>query len=463
MKWIDVLIIFLYFAVMIVVGFIGSLRARTSEDYAVAGRNLGFFLFFGCMSAVVLGGAATIGTAKLGYQYGISGMWFVAMIGFGMIVLGSLFIKYLKKAGVTTISELLGNRYRQQTRYLSAVVSAIYTLMISVTQVIGMGKILQAIMGWDSTISMIAGGGIVLFYTLLGGMWSVTLTDFVQFVIMTVGIFFILLPMSLLEVGGWSTLVAKLPASYFDLANMGWKQIFQYFLLYCLGLVVSQDIWQRVFTGKNESVSKQGAIAAGLYSIAYAIAMSIVGMCGVLLFPNAEDSQNIFAMISLKILPQGALGLVLAAVCAALMSTASGAMLASATLITNDLLKPFLRETTEKKIMLLSRLTTFAVGVLAILFAGWIQDILVALDVAYAILSGAIFVPVVLGFFWKKASAQAGFYAILLATVVVIGGLMVEGISSTNPILYGIVASLLSMIFFSYLFPSQKAKVGLDQ
>lgn len=95
MGTLDTVIIFLYFAVLIGVGIIGSTKAKTTEDFALAGRNLGLFMYLGCLSAVILGGASTIGTAKLGYEFGLSGIWFVSMIGLGIIVLGTFLSKKL--------------------------------------------------------------------------------------------------------------------------------------------------------------------------------------------------------------------------------------------------------------------------------------------------------------------------------------------------------------------------------
>ncbi len=204
----------------------------------------------------------------------------------------SVFTNQIYGAHVTTISELLGRRYNQETRLISALVAAIYTLMVSVTQVIGMGTIIHAVLGWSMTVSMLVGGGIVLFYTILGGMWSVTMTDIIQFIVMTVGIFFVMLPMSLSHVGGWTSLLERLPASHFDLTSMGWANIFQYFLLYTLGMVVSQDIWQRVFTARTPNIARGGAIYAGLYSVAYAVALSVIGMCGVDCFSEYERSAK---------------------------------------------------------------------------------------------------------------------------------------------------------------------------
>lgn len=452
MQLLDTLVVLMYFAVLIGVGIIGSKKAKTSEDFNLAGRNLGMFMYLGCLSAVILGGAATIGTAKLGYVYGISGIWFVTMIGLGIIILGTIFIKKIDSLKITTISELLGKRYTSETRLLSAIVAAIYTLMVAVTQVIGMGTIINVLLGWNITTSMLVGGGIVLFYTILGGMWSVTVTDIIQFVVMTIGIFFIMLPMSISKADGWGNLVAQLPQTHFHFSSIGYQQIFQYFLLYALGMVVSQDIWQRVFTAKSNKIARNGSIFAGIYSIAYALAGSIIGMCAFIVIPQIDNPQNTFATMALEILPAGILGLVLASVCSALMSTASGTLLASSTLITNDILKQyFMKNMSDKQLLMASRVTTLIVGLIAITFSIWIQDVLVALDVAYAILSGAIFIPLVMTFFWKKATPNAGFYSILISTIVVIGGLFIKGITATSPIIYGITSGFIVLVGISLL------------
>ena len=338
MHILDISIMILYFSVLIIVGVIGSKRAKTADDFIVAGRNLGHFMYLSCLAAVILGGASTLGTAKLGYQFGISGIWLVVMIGLGIIAIGLFLTNKIFNLKVLTISEMLEKRYNSQTRLISALVSVIYTFMLTVTQVIGMGTILHVLAGWNLTVSMIVGGGIVLFYTILGGMWSVTMTDVVQFVIMTIGIFFVMLPMSISKAGGWGSLKENLPASHFELGNIGGETIFQYFLLFTLGVVVGQDIWQRLFTARTKAVSRGGTIGAGLYSVFYAIAISIIGMCAFIILPDLGDPQNAFTSIAMVTLPAGLLGVVIASVVSALMSTASGTLLASSTLVVNDII-----------------------------------------------------------------------------------------------------------------------------
>lgn len=460
----DVVLMFTYFFVIIGVGIIGTKKIKSSEGYAVAGRNLGFFMYLSCLAAVILGGASTIGTAKLGYMFGISGAWLVIMIGLGTFLLTLLLSKKLFGLKAVTISEMLFKRYNSQSRIMSALVACTYTMMIAITQVIAMGTIMNVFLGWGMIPSIFLSGGIVLLYTLLGGMWSITMTDVIQFCIMTIGIFFIMLPESLSSAGGWSVLSRHVPAAYMNSTNIGWSTIFQYFLLYTLGMLVGQDLWQRTFTAKSLRTLKAGGIAAGIYSIFYALAVAVIGMCAFTAFPHLDDPQNAFAEMVLRVLPTGLMGVVLASVMSALMSTASGTLLASSTLLVNDIIKPAFKKTfSEKKSLLLSRLLTLIVGLFVILCSIWMQDILVALDVAYAILTGAMFFPIVLGFFWKKASAKASFISMLISTATIVIGLFVKGTTATEPILYGLCTSLISIVIFSYLLPDEKPSFVVEE
>lgn len=457
MGTIDIAIIILYFAVIAGVGIYGARRATNSEEYLVAGRNLSLFMYLGCLAAVILGGASTIGTARLGYEFGISGIWMVGAIGTGVIFLGIFLTKKISQFKVLTISEMLEKRYNKETRLVSAIVATIYTLMLTVVQMIGIGSLLNVWLGWNLALCIIVGGGIVFLYTILGGMWSVTMTDIVQFVVMTVGVFLLMLPLSLSKAGGFGALTTGLPSGFFDLGNIGGDRIFQYFILFTLGMMVGQDMWQRLFTAKTPKVSKYGTVAAGLYAYAYAIVLAIIGMCAFIVLPNIEDSQNVFAEMAMISLPPGVLGLVLASVAAAIMSTASGSIIACSTLISNDIVRRFFEPNiSDKNFIQVSRMTTVGIGVFSIVCAIWIQDILVALDVAYAVLSGALFIPVIFGLISRKVNARAAFYSIILSAAVILGGLAILGITATEPIIYGLVVSFVTIILLSFI-PSKKA------
>lgn len=463
MNILDNFVLLLYFGVLMIIGIIGVKKAKSEKDFVLAGSRLGYYSHVGCLAAVIIGGAATMGSTSLGYNFGVSGLWFVSMMGFGIAALGLFVVNKIGGYEVFTISQLLGKRFGEGTQLISAIVTAIYTLMVVVTQVIGMGNVIHVLLGWSLIPSMIIGGGIVLFYTILGGMWSITLTDIIQFIVMTIGVFFIMFPFSVNSVGGLTALFSSVPEAHLSLTNIGWNRIFQYFLLYFFGLMVSQDIWQRVFTARNQEIAKKSAISAGLYSVLYGLVLSIVGMCALVLLPNLGDSQAAFTSLALEILPPGLLGLVLASVCSALMSNASGAIFASATLITNDIIKVYVkRDMTDKDIINTSRIVIFGLGVLAIIFSVWIQNILVALDMAYAILSGAIFVPLIIGLYWKRVTSKAAFYSIIASSLVIFISFIIFGITSTLPIIYGLITGLVVIVGFTLIIPENNIEVNKE-
>jgi len=459
MTWIDMLVIFIYFVVLVGVGIIGVRKAKTSDMYLLAGRNLGVFMLFGCLTAVFLGGSSTIGSSQLGYETGLAGVWFVFSMGLGISLFGLLLLRKVTGYKLTTISELLGRLFNVQSKLIGSIIAAIYTLMVSVTQVIAIGVLLSAMFDWNLTVSMLVGGGIVFFYTILGGMWSVTMTDIVQFSIMTVGIFLIMLPISLSKVGGFDGLVTQLPASHFDVFDIGIFEIFKYLITYTLGMMVGQDIWQRYFTAKSYKTAHTGGILVGIYSLLYSLAMVIIGMCAIIIIPNIASTQDVFTEMAFETLPPGLLGIVFAAVAAAIMSTASGTLLASSTLISQDILKDhFFKNISDKQFLLLSRTTTLVMGIIAVIISLWVQELLVAIDVAYAILAGSIFIPIVFGLFWKRTTSKAAFSAILVSALVVLGGLAIEGLSSTNPIIYGITVNIIVIIIVSIIDKNGQSK-----
>jgi SSS family solute:Na+ symporter len=305
-------------------------------------------------------------------------------------------------------------------------------------------------LGWKLEMGMLVGGLVVLIYTFLGGMWSVSLTDTVQFILMTVGIFFVMLPIGWGAVGGWQTLSGQLPVSHLRLDTIGYETIFSYFLLFFLGLIIGQDIWQRVFTAKDARVARRGTVIAGVYCVAYAVAMALVGMIAAVEFPGLEDPQMAFATTAVDLLPPGASGMVLAGSLSALMSTASGPLLASSTLIANDLYRRFFaKEIADREFLKRTRWITGVVGVAVVCCALWIQDVIKALDIAYTLLSGSLFVPVFAGLFWKRANTAGTLASMCLSAGVAITGMSVWGIDSTLPIILGLGTSLITLVVVS--------------
>jgi SSS family solute:Na+ symporter len=448
----DFVVLALYFAVMIGAGYWGLRRARSADDYLVAGRRLGSFMYIGCLSAVVLGGASTIGGVALGYDYGISGMWLVFWIGMGVIALGILMSSRLSRLGVYTVSEMLENRYGAASRLISAIIIAAYALMIAVTSTIAIGTVFNVVLPLSSSAAILVAGGLVVVYSVAGGMWSITLTDIIQFCIMTVGIFFLLLPFSIFAAGGFSGMQEALPASYFDLTAIGWQTIFTYFLLFFFGLMIGQDIWQRVFTARSPEIARWGTIAAGVYCLLYALAGALVGSAARVILPDLGSSDNAFARITTETLPVGITGLVLAAALAAVMSTASAGLLASSTILANDVYAGFIARDDHNKV-LVNRVSTLLVGIVVLVISLIVSDVVGALTVAYDLLSGALFVPIVGALFWRRATAAGALASMAVGSAVVVIFMVVDGLFANTPIIWGILASLVAFVVVSLLTP----------
>lgn len=450
----DYLVIIAYFAVLIGAGYWGLKRATSADDFLVAGRSLGPLWYLGTLSAVVLGGASTIGGVSLGYQYGISGMWLVFMLGLGIIALAVLLSTRLANLGVYTVAEMLGIRYGRYSRLISAVVMAVYDLMIAVTATIAIGTVFDVILGIPPTWAILLAGGIILTYSVAGGMWSITLTDFLQFLVMTVGMFFVLLPLAISQAGGFSGMRDTLPESYFRWTAIGGETIFAYFLLFFFGIMIGQDIWQRVFTARSGSVARWGGIIAGGYCLIYGLVGALIGTAAKALLPNLAVADNAFAQVAKLVLPVGLTGLVLAAALAAVMSTASSCLLASATILANDVYAEFISRREHDKVFV-NRVSMLLVGAVVLTISLLVKDVVGALTVAYDLLTGALLVPIIGALFWRRATGVGALTAMLAGSIVVVVLMLTQGLFSNGPIIYGMLTSLVVFVTVSLLTPNQ--------
>jgi solute:Na+ symporter, SSS family len=446
----DLVVVLIYLAAMVGVGWIGMRRARTTEDYLVAGRRLGPAFYMGTLSAVVLGGASTIGTAALGYEFGISGMWLVVMLGLGIIVLSALLAGRLTRLGVYTVSQMLELRYQASSRLITGVIMSAYALMIAVTSTIAIGTVVDVLFGVPRIVAILIGGGVVVLYSVIGGMWSLTLTDIVQFLIMTVGIFLILFPLAIGQAGGFEGMQAALPASYFDLGAIGFDRIVTYLVIYFFGILIGQDIWQRVFTARSDRVARNAGIVAGVYCLVYGLAVALIGAAGKVFLPELENTDSAFAAITQAALPAGVRGLVLAAALAAIMSTASAGLLASSTLLLEDIYERFFKHEAGEHLAA-NRTATLLVGVVVLILACLVNDVIAALTVAYNLLVGGLLVPIIGALLWRRATGTGALAAIAAGGAVVVILMITDGLLANTPIYFGLLASLVAFIVVSLM------------
>jgi SSS family solute:Na+ symporter len=446
----DLFVVALYALGMLGLGWWGMKRARNREDYLVAGRRLGPGMYLGTLSAVVLGGASTVGTVKLGYTYGLSGLWLCASLGLGLIVLSLVLAKPLMKLKLYTVTQVLERRYTPAAKLISSIIMFAYDLMLAVTSTIGIGTVLSVIFGMPAWQAVVIGGIVVVIYSTIGGMWSLTLTDIVQFLIMTIGMVALLLPLTIHSVGGWGALLEKAPEASFSLTTIGWDTIITYFVIYFLGILIGQDIWQRVFTARSSGVARGAGTFAGIYCILYGMIGALVGIAASILLPNLDDANNAFAAIAQLALPDGIRGLIIAAAMAAMMSTSSAGMLASSTLLTQDIL-PALRGGREFDDVKINRLCTGLIGVVSVIIALNVSDVIGALTVAYNLLVGGMLIPMLGALFWKRSTTTGAIASMLAGCAGVIGFMIKDGLLANSPIYAGLAFGMIAFVAGSLL------------
>ncbi|MET1154639.1 sodium:solute symporter [Arthrobacter sp.] len=476
---VNVVIVVAYLAAMLLFGWWGKSRTKNTSDYLVAGRRLGPFLYTGTMAAVVLGGASTVGGVGLGYKWGISGMWLVVAIGTGVLLLSLLFAPTLQKLKIYTVSQMLTLRYGVHATKVSGIVMLAYTLMLCATSTGAYATIMVVLFGWERWLSIAVGGAIVLIYSTVGGMWSITLADMAQFIIKTIGVFLLMLPFTLSAAGGLDGIRERVDAEFFSLTGIGVQTIITYFVVYTLGLLIGQDIWQRVFTARTPKVARWGGAAAGVYCILYGAAGALIGMAASVALPAIEIEDDVYADVAMNLLPIGIGGIVLAAAVAAMMSTASGCLIAAATVARADVV-PFVASWFGKHVhydhenaehgVAGNRWWVFGLGAVSILLAIVVQDVVAALTIAYDILVGGLLVAILGGLIWRRGTGLGAAWSMAAGTVVTLTTMIVleinaaeqyGGVYANEPIYYGLIASAVVYVVVSLLSKPTDAAVRL--
>ncbi len=459
----NVLIISTYILALVGIGILGRRRSHTKEEFRVAGRRLGPVLYTGTLCALVLGGASTIGGVSLGYAQGLAGMWLVVSIALGVILLSLFFAPIITRFKLYTVSQVLSARYGSVlTSRLASVVMLAYTMMIAVTSTTAYASIFRVLFGLESSWAILLGASVVILYSMLGGMWAITLTDMLQFIIMTLGIFCLLLPLSLSQAGGWAGLTSRLDSHFFDPTSLGMPSLLTMFVLYTLGQLSGQVIWQRVFTARSARVARIGGSVAGIYVALYGLAGAIIGMSARVLERNLAKPDDAFAVLAQNYLPAGLGGIVLAAGVAAMMSTASGTLIAASTLMRVDIVPIFRRKASPdlgQESVLADRIYLLILGILATLLALLMTDTVTALRLAYNILIGGLLVAILGGLIWRRGTGLGATASIVAGSAAVLLGIFKYGVSANQPIYIGLAASLLVYVLVSLLSPATDKKV----
>ncbi len=430
-------IIFIYMALTIVLGLVVSKRKaakqakQSNEDFLMAGKSLGPLVLAGTLFAANTGGASTTGIATNVYSYGLSACWYVIAAGIGFVLV-SFIAPYFRKAQASTVPQIIGKRYGKASHIFTAFTSIAALFMATGAQIIATASIINVVTGLDFRTAAIVITIVVIIYTMIGGFQSVAAANLMHVIVITVGMAAAMLVMiGNPQVGGFAGLFEKartmtddagVSLNLLSMTKIGIPTVIGYIAMYFMTFPTGQEIVQTYCSAKDGKSAKLGSLIAGILSAVYAIVPALIGlMAYVCIDGYASASQkNALADATMNFAPAVVAGIVLAAVVAATMSSASGNMIGTATMFTNDVFRPYMNggKQDDTKEIWISRVVMVIVGGVGLIVALTASNIISVMMGAFALRSAGPFAAFICGLFYKNVTQRAGFISIVAGTVV---------------------------------------------
>ena len=462
-------IVVLYLLVMLFIGWWSSKKISSNTDFMVAGRRLGPFLMAGTLAATEIGGGSSLGVVQQGMQnHGISAAWYIMTMGFAFVILTFLAPKF-RAATVKTVPEYFRRRYGKSAGLITAIIMLLPLIGLTAGQFIASSVILSTMLGISYKTAVIIVALVVTIYSIMGGLWSVTLTDFIQVFLIIIGMI-IAVPFAMNLAGGWSNVVANVPAETFDMFK-GYSPmaVVSLTVMYVATFTVGQEAVSRYYAARDGKAAKQGSILAAIINFVYAFIPAILGIITLALINmgkfNAEDFADVGARYALPVLAMEAMpavicGLLFAGIISATMSSSDSDLLGAGSIFANDIYRAVLKpDASSEEVMKVTKIVMAVVGVVSMFIALFNTSSLVTLLMfCFTLRAAGAFFPYVLGHYWTGASLAGTIASLISGSVVVvylekISGSMLFGMKVSQPIIPGLVVALVFFLVFSKIFP----------
>ncbi len=451
--------IVLYLALTLMVGWWASRKVKTTADFVVAGKSLRTPVLAAGLFATWFGSETVMGAPSEFIEHGLQGAMedpFGAALC--LVLVGLIYARPLYKMNILTFNDF----YRMRFGRLSEIVSAVFMVPSYfgwiAAQLVAMAVVLKAIIGLPLVYGILICCLAAVIYTYIGGMWAVAITDFVQTIMIVLGMAVLAIIMYI-RVGGISVIQNSVPDDFFqffpDRGFMNWVHYLAAWATIGLGSIPQQDVFQRVMSAKNAKVAVRASYWGGILYLSIGFMPLMIGLCGRILYPELMEG-DVQMILPEMVLRHGNLLLQIlffGALLSAILSTTSGAILAPSTVMGENLIKPFLKAPTDHTMLRIMRWSVIFVTICSLAMAlpedASIFD-LVSDSSALSLV--ALFIPLTAGLFWKKASG-AGAIASMIAGMVV--WIFCEYIRPTElpSLVPGLGASILGMILGSFIKP----------
>ena len=455
-----IVFVVLYLIVSIGIGLYAATKVKNSADYVLAGRHLPLPFIVATVFATWFGSETVLGIPATFLKDGLSG---VIADPFGssmcLILVGLFFARPLYRMNLLTIGDYYRSRYNRVVELVTSVCIVLSYLGWVSAQVTALGLVFNvltdgAIAPWQG---MMLGVGIVLIYTLAGGMFSVAFTDLFQMLIIGVGMVYIAFVVSGIAGGAGVVIDHASAAGKFEFwPKLEARDVIMFvtaWMTMALGSIPQQDVFQRVSAAKNENVACLGSVLGGSIYFFFAFVPMFLAYSAILIDPQmvsdliARDSQHILPRLILDHAPFAVQVMFFGALLAAILSCSSATLLAPSVTFAENVLRGFFPKMADWQFLRMLRIVVFvfAMGVLAYAMTSN-STIYGMVENAYKITLVAAFVPLAFGLYWKRATTQGAILAICLGLGVWIAHEIYNPDGFFPPQFAGLLAALLGMI-----------------
>jgi len=451
----------------VLIGWWASSKVKTTRDFVIAGRRLPTSLAACALFATWFGSETILGAPAEFSENGVLGIIedpFGA--GLCLVLVGLIYARPLYRLNILTFNDFFKMRFGRIAEITSAVFMIPSYFGWIAAQLVALAIVLKTIIGIPLIYGIILCTVVVVFYTYFGGMWAVSITDAVQSIMIIIGLLLLAYSLSS-QAGGIQVVLDAQPEGFFrflpEAKPMAVMEYFAAWITIGLGSIPQQDVFQRVMAAKSENTAVKSGIIAGLMYVTIGLIPLFIGLCANYLYPgvNPGDTQMIIPIIVLK---HGSLFLQIVffgALLSAILSTTSGAILAPATVIGENILKPMLRNNSDKLMLHTMRLSVVGVAICAAFLATSKSNIYELVGMSSSLSLVALFFPLTAGLFWKSTSKVG---AILSMISGLFAWILAEFVLHTQipSILVGGGMSLFFIILGSLLFPDDSHKLFLE-
>ncbi len=437
---IDYLIIAVYFTFVIGIGFTLKKKMVNTEEFFLSGRSIPSWITGLAFISANLGAIEVMGMAANGAEYGVmtAHFYWIGAIP-AMLFLALFMMPFYYGSRIHSVPEYLKLRFNEPTRALNAISFAVMTVLMSGINMYAMALVFKLLLGWDMNLSIVVSAGVVLAYTMLGGLTSSIYNEVLQFFLIVLGF----LPLTIIgldHVGGWQALVTKMPDGFAHLwahtgsvANpMGidWIGI-------CagLGFVLSFGYWctdflviQRALAAENLQAAQRTPLIAAFPKIFFPLITVLPGMLALAMVPGLGTQGNetlsynqALPRMLAELYPPGMLGIGLTAMLASFMSGMAGNITAFNTVWTYDIYKSYIARTqTDTHYLWMGRVAT-ASGIVVSIGTAYLvmgsPSIMDYMQTIFTFFNAPLFATFLLGMFWKRTAPWAAFTGLVSGTV----------------------------------------------